>query len=104
SLLSLLLLPGPPALAQPPAPSPSPSVAPPPPPLVSPEVQPDRGVTFRFRAPNAKEVILDRANAARVPMQKDESGVWTITTEPLPADFYGYAFEGGGRRVLAAST
>src|SRR6478672_7026477 len=30
----------------------------PPPPLVSPEVQADHRVTFRFRAPNAKEVSV----------------------------------------------
>src|SRR5579862_8291326 len=59
-------------------------------PLRSPEVQPDCRVTFRFRAPNAKEVYLDRAGAQRQPMQKDEQGVWSITTAPLEPDYYSY--------------
>jgi len=61
-----------------------------PPPLRSPEVQPDSRVTFRFRAPNAKEVLLARAGAPRLPMQKDEQGVWSITTDPLEPDLYPY--------------
>lgn len=63
-----------------------------PPRLRSPEVHPDNRVTFRFRAPNAKEVLLAREGAQRVPMQRDEQGVWTLTTEPLEPDLYGYTF------------
>lgn len=72
-----------PALAQQPQP---------PQPLVSPEVHSDNRVTFRFRAPNAKEVRLAREGAQPQPMQKDEQGVWSITTDPLEPDFYGYSF------------
>src|SRR4051812_17025449 len=79
----LISLPAPAALAQAPppplAPSPasSPSPAPSPlPRLLSPEVHPDRTVTFRFRAPTAKEVLLDRSGKGRTPMQRDEAGVW----------------------------
>jgi hypothetical protein len=46
------------------------------PPVQSPEVHSDRRVTFRFRAPNAKEVVLAPAGVPRAPMQKDEAGVW----------------------------
>ena len=63
----------------------------PPPRLISPEVQPDKRVTFRFRAPNAKEVLLAREGAEPVPMRKDNEGVWSLTTEPLEPDFYGYS-------------
>jgi enterochelin esterase family protein len=69
-----------------------PAEAQPPPPVRSPEVLPDRRVTFRLRAPNAKEVFLAREGAARLPMQKDEQGVWSVTTEPLAPDLYGYSF------------
>ena len=34
--------------------------------MVSPEVLPDKRVTFRFRAPNAKEVTVDRESAAEL--------------------------------------
>jgi len=64
----------------------------PPPRLISPEVHPDKRVTFRFRAPNAKEVKLAREGAEPVSMQKDEQGVWSVTTDPLEPDFYGYSF------------
>src|SRR5258708_20492070 len=49
----------------------------------SPEVHPDRSVTFRFRAANAKEVLLAREGAKPLPMLRDEQGVWIVTTEPL---------------------
>jgi enterochelin esterase-like enzyme len=65
-------------------------------PVVSPEVHADRTVTFRFRAPNAKEVFLAREGAPRQAMQKDEQGVWSITTAPLEPDYYGYSFQADG--------
>jgi len=58
-----------------------------PPPLVSPQVGSDNRVTFRFRASNAKEVLLAREGAQPVAMQKDEEGVWSITTDPLEPTF-----------------
>jgi enterochelin esterase family protein len=64
----------------------------PPPPLVSPEVHADRRATFRLRAPDAKAVSFNREGAAGVPMQKDDQGVWSITTDPLDPDLYGYSF------------
>jgi len=77
-------------------------VQPPPPPtrLVSPEVHADDSVTFRFRAPNAKEVELQREGAEPAPMQKDDQGIWTVTTAPLPPDYYGYSFVADGVRLI----
>ncbi|HYU40728.1 MAG TPA: alpha/beta hydrolase-fold protein [Vicinamibacteria bacterium] len=89
-----------PALRAQPAPSPAP---PPPPPLVSPEVQPDERVTFRFRAPNAKEVTVDREGAPKLAMQKDAQGIWSVTTDRLPPDIYGYAFTADGVRLVDPS-
>jgi enterochelin esterase-like enzyme len=71
-------------------------LAQPPQPATSPEVHPDHRVTFRFRAPNAKEVFLAREGAPRQAMQKDEQGVWSITTDPLEPDLYGYSFVADG--------
>ncbi len=77
----------------------------PPAPVVSPEVHADNRVTFRFRAPNAKEVALALEGAAKdLPMQKDEQGVWSATTEPLASDFYGYAFVADGVHLIDPST
>src|SRR5664279_1641997 len=64
----------------------------PPPPLVSPEVHSDNTVTFRLRSPNAKEVAIALEGSAKpLPMQKDEQGVWNVTTAPLAPDYYGYS-------------
>jgi enterochelin esterase-like enzyme len=76
----------------------------PPPPVVSPEVQADNRVTFRFRAPNAKEVELSVEGTSKdLAMQKDEQGVWSVTTEPLAPDFYGYAFVADGVHLIDPS-
>jgi len=75
----------------------------PPTPLVSPDVHPDRTATFRFRAPNAKAVTLDREGADPVGMQKDDQGVWIVTTVPLAPDYYGYSFIADGVRSLDPS-
>lgn len=64
--------------------------------LVSPEVSAKREVTFRFRSPNAKEVLLSREGATRVPMTRDEAGVWSVTVGPLEPDYYGYSFIADG--------
>jgi enterochelin esterase-like enzyme len=73
---------------------------PPPAPLVSPEVHPDSSVTFRFRAPNAQEVQLEREGVEPLPMQKDDQGVWSVTTTPLAPDYYGYSFAADGVRLI----
>jgi enterochelin esterase family protein len=64
--------------------------------IQSPEVHPDRRVTFRFRAPNAKEVVVALEGAERRAMQKDDQGVWSATTEALEPDIYGYTFVADG--------
>ncbi len=75
----------------------------PPPPLVSPEVLPDHTVTFRFRAPNVKEVSVLREGARPLPMQKHDQGVWSVTTGALEPDFYGYAFVADGVSLIDPS-
>ncbi|HET7107019.1 MAG TPA: alpha/beta hydrolase-fold protein [Candidatus Acidoferrum sp.] len=65
----------------------------PPGPVTSPEVLGDHRVTFRLRAPNAKEVSVDIDGAGKpFAMQKDAEGIWSATSEPLAPDYYGYAF------------
>jgi enterochelin esterase family protein len=83
-----------------------PQAAPPPQPparLVSPEVHADNTVTFRFRSPNAKEVMLNLEGAKSAPMEKDDQGVWSLTTAPLEPDFYGYAFVADGVGLIDPS-
>jgi len=72
-----------------------------PPPVVSPDVQPDHRVTFRLRMPNAKEVSLQLEGAAKpIAMQRDDQGVWTVTTDALTPDYYGYAFVVDGVGIM----
>jgi enterochelin esterase family protein len=75
-----------------------------PPPLISPEVHSDNRVTFRFRGANAKEVSISLEGAAKpLPMQKDDQGVWSVTTDPLPPDYYGYSIDADGVSLLDPS-
>jgi enterochelin esterase family protein len=68
-----------------------------PPPLLSPEVHPDNRVTFRFRAPNVKQVtVAIDALPKALSMQKDDQGVWSVTSDPLPPDYYGYSIIADG--------
>jgi hypothetical protein len=68
--------------------------------IVSPEVPSDNRVTFRFQAPNAKQVSLELEGAQPVPMQKYDQGVWTMTSDKLEPDFYGYMFIVDGVRLM----
>jgi len=75
-----------------------------PPALSSPEVRPDRTVTFRLRAPNAKEVSVGGEwGGGEKPLSKDEQGVWTVTLGPLPAELYGYHLTVDGLQMLDPS-
>jgi enterochelin esterase-like enzyme len=63
----------------------------------SPEVSADSRITFRLRAPNAKEVVVTGlAPGQRLAMQKDEQGIWSVTTDPMKPDMYGYMFSVDG--------
>ncbi len=75
---------------------------PPPDGLISPDVHPDRTVTFRVRAPKATEVTLygDRMTPGHPqPMTKGDDGVWTFQTAPLEANGHLYWFNLDGVAV-----
>ncbi len=61
----------------------------------SPEVHPDRTVTFRLRAPQATLVELTgevlQGKRAQ-PMTKGNDGVWSVTVGPLPPEIWIYNF------------
>jgi len=67
--------------------------------IVSPEVKADNTVTFRFQAPDAKEVKISgdwlpvkNWVPGSEAMTKDDKGIWSYTTPVLPSDLYGYSF------------
>jgi enterochelin esterase-like enzyme len=59
-------------------------------PVKSPEVGADQRVTFRLRAPNAKEAGVS-IGGKQLPMQKDDQGVWSVTSDPMAPDIYTYS-------------
>jgi enterochelin esterase family protein len=62
--------------------------------LVSPEVQADRQVTFRLRAPHAEVVrVQGIAGLDPQPMTKIDDEIWELTVGPLAPELYSYAFE-----------
>jgi enterochelin esterase-like enzyme len=69
--------------------------------LHSPEVAPDRRVTFRLLAPKATEVSLsgEFQQGARN-LVKDERGVWSVTIGPLDPEIYNYNFTIDGVRTI----
>src|SRR3954462_10713849 len=72
-------------------------------PVRSPEVMPDGKVTFRLRAPNAKEVAVTGIGQRRA-MTKDEQGVWSATTDTLKPDLYTYMFSVDGLSIVDPAT
>lgn len=71
-----------------------------PPPVVSPEMAAE-SVTFRMRAPQAKEVVL-RGQWVKEPiaMTRAEDGVWSVKVEPAPAGVWEYSFVVDGLSVI----
>lgn len=75
-----------------------------PPRIVSPEVQADGHVTFRFKDPNAQKVaVMIEGQTQPMAMEKDASGVWSTTVGPFPPDFYGYSFIADGVGLIDPS-
>jgi len=73
--------------------------------ITSPEINPDNTVTFRFQAPDAKEVKITGDwmpaqgwTPGTEIMKKDEKGIWSYTSPVLPSDLYGYSFIADGIR------
>jgi enterochelin esterase family protein len=86
---------------------------------VSPEILPDRRVTFRIMAPKASQVLVSASvgtlnpkptGTAKsdsgmwiMPMQKDATGLWTLTIGPLDPEVYRYVFFVDGVRAIDES-
>src|SRR5262245_4215902 len=67
-----------------------------PPPVVSPEIL-NNAITFRYRAPDAKVVVLNgELDGKPHPMAKGADGVWTTTVAGLTPDIYTYTFNVDG--------
>lgn len=71
------------------------------PPVVSPEPNPDGGITFRCHAPNAQRVVLngDWKDGKGKELAKGEGGVWSITLAPIAPGIYTYSFDVDGMNL-----
>ncbi len=60
---------------------------------ISPEVHGDNTVTFRYQAPEAKNVELSGQFLKKnLPLTKDDKGLWSVTTGKVKPDIYPYNF------------
>lgn len=65
------------------------------------EIHPDHSVTFRYVDGGAKAVVLSLEGAgSNLPMTRDADGVWSVTSQPLAPEIYGYHFELDGQPRL----
>ena len=77
----------------------------------SPEIHTDRQVTFRLKAPNARQVEVRIRNIQQIgdhlaygggqltfPMLKDSNGVWSVTAGPFDPNYYKYSFRVDGQQ------
>lgn len=63
-------------------------------PPFSPAVESDNSVTFRFKAPEAHNVLLlfDEWSMRKVPMEKDSVGIWSVRIPNLNPGVYQYKY------------
>jgi len=72
-----------------------------PPRVISPEVAPDRRVTFRLRAPKVQSVVLTGEFLKGTNnLVKGNDGVWSVTIGPLEPEIYTYNFTIEGVRTI----
>lgn len=69
--------------------------------IISPEVHPDRRVTFRLRAPEAEQVSVNGQFVEEPqPMKKGDQGVWSVKLGPIGPGLYRYGFDMGGAQFV----
>lgn len=89
--------------------------------IVSPEINPDNTVTFRYSDPKAITVKLSgdflkpskverERNGQKIVMETvvpvdmiEQNGIWSYTSEPLEGEFYSYTIYVNGKKVMDPS-
>ena len=68
---------------------------------ISPQVHPDRSVTFNLRAPEAAKVeVSGEFPGGRQALTKDDRGNWSIKIDPLDPGIYAYSFHVDGAQGI----
>ena len=69
--------------------------------ILSPQVHKDRRVTFRLRAPAAKQVGVNvQFQQGLQPMVRNREGLWTVTLGPAEPEIYEYSFVVDGLEIV----
>lgn len=74
--------------------------------VISPEVTDDHMVTFRIKAPEAREVMLSGSvllglkSQKPIPFIKGDDGIWTLTVGPMEPEIYYYKLTIDGVNVV----
>ena len=65
-------------------------------PILSPEILNDNKITFRLFAPDAQKVELNGnwmpGWGTRIELQRNDTGMYQVTIEPLPSEVYTYSY------------
>ena len=69
--------------------------------ITSPQINADNSVTLSIFAPQANTVEVEGSftNGKRAAMTKDDKGVWSMKSEPLPSELHTYSFVVDGLRM-----
>src|SRR6187401_1275001 len=69
--------------------------------IISPQVNPDKTIVFRYLAPQAKGVKLSgQFLKSPLEMSKDSIAIWSVTVGPVNPDIYPYSFQVDGVTVM----
>ena len=69
--------------------------------VISPQVNPDKTIVFRYLAPSANDVRLSaQFEKEPVAMTKDTIGIWSVKAGPVKPDIYPYSFLVDGIQVM----
>ena len=69
--------------------------------VISPQVNPDKTIVFRYLAPSANDVRLSaQFEKEPVAMTKDSIGIWSVKVGPVKPDIYPYSFLVDGIQVM----
>jgi enterochelin esterase family protein len=71
--------------------------------IASPQIGPDRRVTFRLAAPEAKKVTVSGDFGGDTDLQRGADGTWSATIGPLEPEMYVYYFTVDGVRLIDPS-
>lgn len=74
--------------------------------IISPEINPDNSVTFRYFNPKAVTVKVTGdflGTQTSADMIEEQEGFWTFTSQPLKGELYSYSFIVNGERTMDPS-